>query len=61
MTNEQKAQMYNKMLFDYHQLGNKINALKAENMDPSVNVLNEISMMERQQKQIMAQLQRLMM
>ena len=61
MTNEQKAELYNKLLFDYHQLGNKISAMKAENLNPTDQSLNEIKVMERQQQQLMAQVQRLMM
>jgi hypothetical protein len=61
MTNEQKAQIYNQMLFEYHQLGNKISALKAENLNPTAKVTNEIRTMERQQQVLMAKVQRLMM
>ena len=61
MTNEQKAELYNKLLFDYHQLGNKISAMKAENLNQTDQTLNEIKVMERQQQQLMAQVQRLMM
>jgi hypothetical protein len=61
MTNEQKAQLYNKLLFDYHQLGNKIAALKSENLDPSPQTLMEIKRLEKEQQVLMGQVQRLMM
>ena len=61
MTNEQKAELYNKLLFDYHQLGNKISAMKSDNLNPTDKTLNEIKVLERQQQVLMAQVQRLMM
>ena len=61
MKNEQKAELYNKLLFDYHQLGNKISAMKADNLNPTDKTLNEIKGLERQQQVLMAQVQRLMM
>ena len=61
MTNEQKAELYNKLLFDYHQLGNKIAALKADNLNPTQQTMNEIKVLERDQKILMSKVQRLMM
>jgi hypothetical protein len=61
MTNEQKAQLYNQWLFEYHQLGNRISAMKADNLNPSQKVMNEIRVMERQQQLLMAKVQKLMM
>lgn len=61
MTNEQKAQLYNKLLFDYHQLGNTISQMRAENLNPTDQTLNEIKVLERQQEHLMSQVQRLMM
>jgi hypothetical protein len=61
MTNEQKAQLYNKLLFDYHQLGNKIAALKSENLEMTPQIMNEVRKMEKDQQILMSQVQRLMM
>ena len=60
MTNEQKAELYNKLLFDYHQLGNKISLMRAENLNPTDQTLNEIKVLERQQEHLLSQVQRLM-
>jgi hypothetical protein len=61
MTNEQKAQLYNKLLFDYHQMGNRISALKSENLDPTPQTMMEIKKLEKEQQILMGQVQRLMM
>ena len=46
MTNEQKAQMYNQMMFEYTKLQNQVSSIKGEAIDLNQKQLNEIREIE---------------
>jgi hypothetical protein len=55
MTNEQKAQKYNQMMFEYTQIQNKISSIKSESFELNENQIREIRILENQLKMIMRQ------
>ena len=53
MTNEQKAQKYNQMMFEYTQIQNKISSIKSESFELNENQIREVKILENQLKKIM--------
>ena len=53
MTNEQKAQMYNQMMFEYTKLQNQVSSIKGEAIDLNQKQLNEIREIETRMRIIM--------
>jgi hypothetical protein len=54
MTNEQKAQMYNQLIFDYTRLQNQVSSIKGEAIDLNQKQLNEIREIENRMRMIMS-------
>ena len=54
MTNEQKAQMYNQLMFDYTKLQNQVSSIKGEAIDLNQKQLNEIREIENRMRMIMS-------
>ncbi len=54
MTNEQKAQMYNQMMFEYTKLQNQVSSIKGEAIDLNQKQLNEIREIENRMRIIMS-------
>ncbi len=59
MTNEQKAQKYNQMMFEYTRIQNKISSIKGESLSLNQNQLNEIRNLENKLRFIMETASRL--
>jgi hypothetical protein len=59
MNNEQKASMYNQLMFEYTKIQNKISSVKSESIDLNQNQINEIQDLERKLKMIMERASRL--
>jgi hypothetical protein len=55
MTNEQKAQKYNQLMYEYTQIQNKISSIKSESFELNENQIREIRILENQLKMIMRQ------
>jgi hypothetical protein len=53
MTNEQKAQMYNQLMFEYTRLQNQVSSIKGEAIDLNQKQLNEIREIENRMRMIM--------
>ena len=54
MTNEQKAQVYNQMMFEYTRLQNQVSSIKGEAIDLNQKQLNEIREIENRMRMIMS-------
>ena len=54
MTNEQKAQLYNQLMFDYTRLQNQVSSIKGEAIDLNQKQLNEIREIENRMRMIMS-------
>ena len=59
LTNEQKAQMYNKLLFQYQRLAEQVRLIKAENLEVSPQDQKKIDVIEFEMKKIYNQTNRL--
>ena len=59
MTNEQKAQKYNQLMFEYTKIQNRISSVKGESINLNQNQINEIQDLERKLKIIMEKASRL--
>ena len=55
MTNEQKAQKYNQLMFEYTRIQNKISSIKGESFELNESQTREIRVLENQLKYIMHQ------
>jgi glutamate mutase epsilon subunit len=53
MTNEQKAQKYNQLMYEYTQIQNKISSIKSESFELNENQIREVKILENQLKKIM--------
>jgi hypothetical protein len=51
-SNEQKAKMYNQLLFQYQKLQEEVRLIKAENLNVSDNDQIRINELERKMKQV---------
>ena len=54
MTNEQKAQAYNQMMFEYTRLQNQVSSIKGEAINLNQKQLNEIREIENRMRMIMS-------
>ena len=59
LNNDQKAQMYNKLLFQFQRLQEQVRQIKAENIEVSSNDQVKINELEKQMKTIYNQTQKL--
>jgi hypothetical protein len=59
MTNEQKANVYNQMMFEYTKIQNRISSIKGESINLNQNQINEIRDLERKLNTIMEKVSRL--
>jgi hypothetical protein len=59
MTNEQKAQMYNQLMFEHTVLSNQINAIKGESIDLNPEQQQRIRVIESKIRDVMSRLYRL--
>jgi ABC-type uncharacterized transport system ATPase subunit len=55
MTNEQKAQKYNQLMYEYTKIQNKISSIKGESFEMNENQLREVKNLENVLKEIMRQ------
>lgn len=55
MTNEQKAQKYNQLMFEYTQIQNKISSIKSESFELNENQIREVKILEDRLRNIMYQ------
>ena len=58
-SNDQKAKMYNKLLFQFQRLQEQVRLIKAENVNVTDNDQKKINELEKQMKQVYNQTQRL--
>jgi hypothetical protein len=59
MNNEQKAAVYNQLMFEYTRIQNQISSIKGESMTLNNNQVNEIRDLERKLNMIMEKTSRL--
>lgn len=59
LTNDQKAQIYNDLLFKYQRLQEEVRRIKAGNFDLSENEQRKVDHLESQMKQLYQQTERL--
>jgi hypothetical protein len=59
LNNDQKAQMYNKLLFQFQRLQEQVRQIKAENIEVSSNDQLKINELEKQMRTIYNQTQKL--
>lgn len=59
MTNEQKATMYNQLMFEYTRIQNQISSIKGESISLNQNQINEVRELERKLSIIMERASRL--
>ena len=55
MTNEQKAQKYSQLMFEYTKLQNQVSSIKGESLEPNDRQLKEIRVLEEKMRYIMYQ------
>jgi hypothetical protein len=59
LTNDQKAQLYNQMLFQYQRLQEESRRIKAESFELSAEQIRRVNQIEAQMKKIYNDTQRL--
>lgn len=59
MENEQKAQIYNQLMYEYTRIQNRISSIKGESIDLNQQQLNEIQNLENTLKLIMDKVSKL--
>jgi hypothetical protein len=59
MNNEQKAAMYNQLMFEYTRIQNQISSIKGESISLNQNQINEVRELERKLSIIMERASRL--
>jgi hypothetical protein len=60
MNDEQKAQRYNQLTYNFDRLANEISSIKGESIDLNNEQLTKIQKLQEQQGKIMSELQRMM-
>ena len=60
MNNEQKAQKYNQLMYEYTKTQNQISSIKGEDINLNESQESRIRDLQNKQGQIMSQLQQLM-
>lgn len=58
-TNEEKARLYNQMLFQYQRLQEQVRLIKAENLELNQSQIQEVQRLEAQMKKIFNDTQKL--
>lgn len=58
-SNDEKAQIYNQMLFQYQRLQEQVRLIKANNLEPNAEEQRKIIDLERQMNKIFKDTQRL--
>ena len=59
MNNEDKAKMYNQLMFEYTKIQNQISSIKGESISLNQNQINEVRELERKLNFIMQKASRL--
>ena len=59
LSNSEKAQLYNQMLFQYQRLQEQVRLIKAENLELNESQQKEVNRLEAQMKKIFNDTQRL--
>jgi hypothetical protein len=59
MNNEEKAKVYNQLMFEYTKIQNRISSIKGESINLNQNQINEIRDLERKLNMIMEKVSRL--
>jgi hypothetical protein len=59
MNNEEKAKVYNQLMFEYTKIQNRISSIKGESINLNQNQINEIRDLESRLNQIMVSASRL--
>lgn len=59
MNNEEKAKVYNQLMFEYTKIQNRISSIKGESINLNQNQINEIRDLESRLNQIMMSASRL--
>jgi len=59
MNNEDKAKVYNQLMFEYTKIQNRISSIKGESINLNQNQINEIRDLESRLNQIMVSASRL--
>jgi hypothetical protein len=59
MTNEQKAQVYNQLMFEHTVLSNQINSIKGESIDLNADQQQRIRVIESKIREVMNRLSKL--
>jgi oligoendopeptidase F len=59
MTNEQKAQMYDQLMFEHTKLSNRISSIKGESFELNQEQIQRIRILESKVNEIMNRLSRL--
>jgi hypothetical protein len=59
LSNEQKAQVYNKLLFQYQRLAEKVRLIRAESIDVTPENQRKINMIESEMKKVYNETNRL--
>ena len=59
MNNEQKAAVYNQLMFEYTRIQNQISSIKGESISLNQNQINEVRELERKLSIIMERASRL--
>jgi|TARA_R110000772_G_C12994918_1_gene407474 hypothetical protein len=59
MNNEQKAELYDRFLSEYHRLDNEIGQIKMNKFDLDSNEEKEVSLLERKKSYIMGRINEL--
>ena len=59
LSNEEKAKIYNQMLFQYQRLQEQVRLIKAENLELNANQIRQVQQLEAQMKRLYEDTQRL--
>ena len=59
LTNDEKAKLYNDMLFRYEKMSEQVRQIKAKNFDVSLEDQKQINLLESKMKQIYLDTQKL--
>ena len=59
MTNEQKAEVYNQLMYEYTKTQNQVSSIKGESIDLNPQQLNQIRELENKMRYLMERVSRL--
>jgi hypothetical protein len=60
MNNDQKAQQYSQLSYNFDRLANEISSIKGESIDLNQQQLTKIHQLQEEQRRVMSQLQKIM-